>query len=371
MAVAVAVCMVMMVGPSLVQAEEFSVPATFVRYMDTPGISDNILRPTAARYDRFHDELMVADSGNNRIVVFAPSGTFRFSFDLTGIITAPMDIAADPDGFIYVLGSSLEGRGLHRFDFDGLSLGPIPMPAEIEGIRVELRSVACADDGRLFVLDHHGRRIIVIDPEQGVVGWFSTQAAPVEEDELFALGRISIAGDEILVPVSNQGTILRLSLDGELLGSIGYFGGKPATLNFPVAAEVTRDGTILVLDQGRFCVVAYSQDGQALGEFGGKGFNPGWFINPSLLAVPSATQVVIGQIFESKIQVCALPDFARGRSQSGTDGDVWDLEAKNLEVPAGPLFQKRSSLRPPRVNFPNQRESSGSHHTDSHLEVSE
>ena len=146
--VAVAVVLVSACGiASTVSAQPPAIAASFVRYVSPPGLSDTILRPSAMHFDRYHQELYVADFGHNRIVIFTPSGAYKFDFPLQDGLTSPADITTDPAGFIYVLGTDPEGRALQCFDFDGVALHRIPLPTEIEGIPVSLRSLACDDAG--------------------------------------------------------------------------------------------------------------------------------------------------------------------------------------------------------------------------------
>jgi hypothetical protein len=134
------------------------------------------------------------------------------------------------------------------------------------------------------------------------------------------LGLLTWADGELLVPVSSLGTVLRYTVEGDFLGSIGYQGSVTGTLNFPVAAEVTQTGQVLILDKNRFNVACFTREGRFLGEFGGKGLSPGWFFQPSLLAIPTPDRVVVGQIFQNKIQICALPPFAYAQGGSGGSG---------------------------------------------------
>jgi len=349
-----------------VAGQPLAVPAEFIRFVKAPGAADFIKRPTAVHWDRFHRELLVADSGHNRVLVFTASGAYKFEFSLGDVVTAPADMVTDPAGFIYVLGSNSNGRVLQRFDFDGLFLGPVPMPTEIAGQPVNPRSLACGADGRLYLLDNKALRVLVVDPAVGVVGNFGISSADASDQALFGLGTIAVSGDQLLIPVATEGTVLRYGLDGEPRGTFGHFGAKPGTLNFPVAVAVSPEGVLAVLDQGRFCVVCYNTDGKVLGEFGGKGQSPGWFVNPSLLVIPAADRVVVGQIFENKIQICALPEFVRGRNRASAEDSIDPQD----QVDPTRTDDPRHTVRP--SNFP----SSGSADPQnlvpvSHLEVSE
>ena len=327
------------------RAAELAVPAEFIRDIKLPGFGETILRPSALHYDRFHDEILVGDSGNNRILIFGANGVFKFSFSLTEIMTTPRDITTDPQGFIYILGSDPEGQVLHRFDFDGAPLGVIDIPRMLAGVPVELRYLACDDQGILFALDHRGRRILVIGDDDVLANTINLErdvelAAELSDDTAmgkgaYALGTMACSGNTLYIPVSNIGTVYTYSTDGEYLGSIGYFGSKPGTLNFPVAVEVSPEGLIMVLDRNRYCVVCFSADKKFLGEFGGKGISPGWFMGPSLLSVPSADRAIIGQLFRNKIQVCAIPEFIRTKAGHDLNEQAAAPELSGVPVAAG------------------------------------
>jgi len=318
------VVMVCLMPTGILQANELAVPAEFIRDIKLPGFGESILRPSALHYDRYNDEILVGDSGNNRILIFGGNGVFKFSFSLTEIMNIPRDITTDSQGYIFILGSNAQGQVLYRFDFDGTPLESIPVPAVLGGIPVELRYLACDEEGILYVLDHHGRRILVIGHDDAVVATINLENDLKMADKVaegtaagkgaYALGTLACAGSTLYVPVSNVGTVNTYSTDGEFLGTIGHFGAKPGTLNFPVAVEVSPEGLIMVLDRARYCVVCYSPDKKFLGEFGGKGISPGWFMGPSLLSIPSADRAVIGQLFRNKIQVCSVPDFIRAKA---------------------------------------------------------
>jgi len=322
-------------------ANELAVPAEFIRDIKLPGFGETILRPTALHYDRFHDEILVGDSGHNRILIFSSNGVFKFSFSLTEVMSTPRDITTDPQGFIYILGSNPDGQLLYRFDFDGAPLGAIDLPRVLAGVPVELRYLSCDEQGTLFALDHRGRRILVIGEGDVLVNTINIEldeklAAELAEETTmgkgaYALGTMAISGSTLYVPVSNLGSVYTYSTDGEFLGSIGYFGAKPGTLNFPVAVDISPEGLIMVLDRNRYCVVCYSPDRKFLGEFGGKGISPGWFMGPSLLSAPSADRAIIGQLFRNKIQVCAIPEFIR--TKAGFDLNKQSAVPELFDVP--------------------------------------
>lgn len=331
-----------------------AVPATFIKEIGLPGQGDTILRPGAIHHDDEHGELLVADNGHNRVLVFSESGIYRFEFSLGEAVSAVRDIETDPEGYIYVLGSIPGRRIVHRFDFDGLSLGTIPLPRELDGAPLVPRSLACDSRGDLYLLDERELRICRFTVDGRIADSFSLEPGlhNISENEA-GLGPMTIAGDQILVPAAMVGTVLRFTVKGEFLGNIGFKGNAVGTLNFPVAVETTPEGLILVVDKHRYCIAAFDESGRFLGEFGGKGYRPGWFFHPSLLAVPDAGRVVVGQIFQNRIQICALPTFIRegatggAESRAAREGDEVSSAVSGSDP--GDTLQRRSSEHPQRI----------------------
>ena len=88
------------------------------------------------------------------------------------------------------------------------------------------------------------------------------------------------------------------------------------------------DGLVMVLDKMRFNIVCFSHEGRFLGEFGGKGISPGWFYFPSLLVADGSDQVIVGQIFLNRVQICRIPRFiAEHESGSSLQGELIDEQA--------------------------------------------
>lgn len=356
--------------------DQQAVPATFLRELLIPGHGDTILRPSVVHHDEKHGEMLVADTGNNRIVVFNDQGTYRFEFPLGDLLGSIRDLTTDAEGYYYILGSVPGRRAVHRFDFDGLPLGEIPLPTELDGVPLQPRSLACADGDRLLLLDEAGLRICEFDLRGRILA--THPLAPGLGDAVRAeigCGPLTVIDRTILVPVSTLGTVLRFGLDGRFQGNVGIPGNLTGTLNFPVAVEGGPDGMLLVIDKHRYCVVAYDADGKFLGEFGGKGYRLGWFFHPTLLAVPGPDRVVVGQIFQNRIQVCALPTFiregaARGaESRAAREGNPVPFAVAGSDP--DDTMQRRSVESPVPLTLKDEIGFSPSTTHVSHLEVSE
>lgn len=311
------------------ETQSQSVPAEYIRDLKAPGRSNQILRPSAVYVDHQFNEVLVADPGHNRVAIFDTSGVFRFEFSGAGHFSTPVDLAVDKDGFIWVLGTTKEGRKLFVFDFDGLFIRAVQLPPGIDSTGVAYGSFDIGPGGELFLLDKMGFRVIVLDPD-GATNRSISLLTSLEEDDRRrqVLGKLRVMRGKILIPCGSLGRVYIYNLDGKQQRSVGYKGTSIGELNFPVAAVLNDDDLLLVLDKHRFNVVCFDLDGQFRGEFGGRGNSPGWFYHPTLLDVDQRGLVYIGQIFQNKVQVCRTPDFILkpnrpGKSDQGNADDTY------------------------------------------------
>jgi DNA-binding beta-propeller fold protein YncE len=287
-----------------------SVPAEFIRFVTPPGRSNEFLRPSAIVVDSKHDEVLIADPGHNRIVIFDASGAYRFEFGGTERFAAPIGLAVDSEGYIYVLGSTARGQRLFRFDWDGTFIEEVALDYAPEGERIKIQNIAIDGDDRLIVIDRAGFRVCTYARDGELLGTFPI-AEELEEDlkRETVLGSMTVRGDLLLIPIPTLGSVYLYTRAGEFVRSIGYKGTNVGEMNFPVAVAVTNENLVLVLDKHRYNVVCFDLTGKFWGEFGGKGSSPGWFYHPSLLAVDGKNQVYVGQIFLNRVQTCRIPDF--------------------------------------------------------------
>ncbi len=331
-----------------------SVPAEFICQLSPPGSGDHLLRPSAVFVDRRFGEVLVADSGHNRIVIFDEHGTYRFEFSGAEHYSTAVDLAVDSQGYIYILASTTEGRRILRYDYDGLFLETLPPLEDAGEDGSYFSSLAITADDRLIALDRNGRRICILSRSGKLMGDFPlVEDLDARQENETVFGNIELHGERIYVPLSGLGTVRVFTLAGQHLRSIGHKGSNIGELGFPTDVAITEEGILLVLDKMRFNVVCFDLAGRFLGEFGGKGINPGWFYYPSLLATGGKDRVYVGQIFQNKVQTCRLPDFIRAARRGALDFDEeskfgnrrWEVRTANLlTVPKRLREKQRCSI---------------------------
>lgn len=299
-----------------------AVKAEFVREFSLPGRNNQLLRPAAIHIDRKFNEVLVSDPGHNRIVIFDDNGVYRFEFSGGEVFSTPGDLGVDSEGQIYVVGSTRAGKRLFVFDFDGIYLQELELFTS-DGKRVDIGSMTLSEQDELFVYNANQPGITVFSPD----GELLREIALFEElsertlNEMIA-GTLTAAQGKLFLPLPSMGMVNLYSFEGEFLQSVGYKGSRVGEMSFPVRAALTPDGLLLVLDKHRHNVLCFDQNYQFIGEFGGRGFNPGWFYHPNLLDVDAGGQIYVGQIFSNRIQVCHLPQvISDRRSPIGGNSD--------------------------------------------------
>lgn len=332
---------------------QLAVPAEFVKLLTIPGSEDHLLRPGRILIESATNEIYVADPGNSRITIFDPQGIFLYEFSTVEQCGAPLDLAIDSRGYIYVLGNTLQGAKIFRYDFDGAFIN-VFNPITESGGKVNISSIAISDKDIFYALDLSGPRILGFDLDGNLKSEIEVESDKDEalrQESIF--GAISVKNDIIYLPGSMAGTVYRYDISGKEMSSLGYKGSGVGELSFPISADITADGIVTVLDKHRFTIVCFTQSGKFLGEFGGKGMRAGWFYHPTWLANGPENEIFIGQVYNNMVQVCRLPQFIVDRHlqiQSNNSIRGFDPQeatgGQKLQSETDPEFSNGTAMEP-------------------------
>ncbi len=245
-------------------------------------------------YDAGNKELLVRADG--LIHVFNESGmevyTFGDNLDVGGIGS----IAATEDGSILNLGATDGKPVIVRLNFRGELAGRIELsgvPAEHAGFRPnELRYC----DGRIYLADLGGMRIMVTDATGKFEKFFDVAALLNEPDKRQDLGLKGFNIDRrgnILFTVQPLFHGYVLSLEGKLQ-EFGKRGSGPGRFNVVSGIAADEKGNLYVTDILKSAVLVFDSEFRFIKEFGGRGRRPG------NLAAPIEVEVGNGKIFVSQ-----------------------------------------------------------------------
>ena len=286
-------------------------PSYYLYDVAPPGGATEMLRPSSVYFDAHQDEIYIADTGNNRIIIFDKFGNYVFEFSDIKHLSAPGQIAVDSLGRIFVLCKSHREK-LRVFDYNGIFLHDL-IPTEywmsfpFADSSASISSFLLDEEDRLFVLRSRPAHIYV----------YSSAGQPLYDFPLFEemsdytrkqsmLGTLSIINGDLVIPMPIVSQLARYTKQGKFVRIFGYPGGGPGELSFPIAAAADGAGGILVLDKHRHAVIQYRDDGTFHREVGGMGSGPGWFYHPRALATNPDGQCYVTQTLMNRVQTIQL-----------------------------------------------------------------
>lgn len=329
----------------IAQAADLAVPAKLEAVFQMPGYGNQLLRPSRIHVDNKYNEIFVADRGTNRILIFTENGILKYEIYAVDLFGSPVDYTVDTEGKIFIIGTTTDGYGLFSFDFDGVLLRKV-LIKDILPDAQKINSISVDEQGNLYLIDKKLLNIIVLDQQFNKLRDFPlTINYESSTEEELVIGDISIFGQSIYVPVSTLGSVQIYHTNGKLIRDFGIKGVMVGQLTFPVSVAVTKEQVICVLDKIRFMTLCFTQDGQFLGEFGGKGFRAGWFYHPSWLAADDKGNVYIGQTFNNLVQKCKIPAFIFQRAEKlSTEKNETTANISNYYSPTNNLHKGNKSL---------------------------
>ncbi|HEU4382178.1 MAG TPA: hypothetical protein VFR85_01645 [Anaeromyxobacteraceae bacterium] len=235
--------------------------------------------------DRNTQEIFVVGYGQVR--VFNPAGmeVYRFGDDTAlGTIYA---VAALEDGDLLVL-SYRDGKpSLLRCNFRGEVIEAVALAGVPEPYRGMGPNAMVYQDGRVYLADQMGMRVVVIEPSGKYLASYDLAELIGEAKERESLGLNGFGVDRdgsLLFTVAPLFKAFVVSPSGEVR-SFGRPGSAPG--NFGVVAGIGSDarGRYYVLDTLKCAVIVYDRELRFVGQFGSRGTAPGELVAPTSLAV--------------------------------------------------------------------------------------
>jgi DNA-binding beta-propeller fold protein YncE len=307
-------------------------PAQYLFDVAPPAGALGLLRPSSVYFDPRQEEIYIADTGNNRVVIFDKNGNYVFEFSDYRHLSAPEQIAVDSLGRIFVLSSSRREK-LAVFDYNGTFLHDL-VPTEywmsfpFSDSTLAISSFLLDERDGLFVLRSRPAHVYVYTSDgQPLYEFplFEGMKAEIREQPL--LGNLALVNGTLVIPMPMFSQVARYTKRGKFIDIFGFLGGGRGELGFPIAAAADGQGGILVLDKHRHAILQFRDDGSFVREVGGMGSGPGWFYHPRSLAVNEDGQCYVAQTFMSRVQAVQVVSGDVSRGDENVDAQAQSLLA--------------------------------------------
>ncbi|MFQ5946834.1 MAG: 6-bladed beta-propeller, partial [Anaerolineae bacterium] len=214
--------------------------------------------PWGVAVDREAGRIYVADTWNHRVQVFTLLGRFinawgfhNDSRDVAGAdplgFFGPRDVAVDANGDVWVTDTG--NKRLVKFAPDGTPLGQWGGGGPAAGEFQEPVGIALDESGRIYVADTWNRRIQVFDSDFNPLGQWHLRAWTGEAPANKPFLAVNAAG-QVFATDPEGYRVLVLSGEGELLAVFGHFGDDEGSFNVPTGLVVDATGALFVADSG-------------------------------------------------------------------------------------------------------------------------
>ena len=328
--------------------------------------------------------LVVADTENDRMVVFDTNRTGQYEYNFTiggdgedplsvspvcrdagdrdcrgsddGKLAFPAGVAIAADGSIYV-----SDYGNHRLKIFDSSGGHVRTIYEIAGKNVSFPSkIDINATGHVFVADSGNHRIAVMDSAGAGLYAFGSQGAgpgQFERPTGLAVG----PDNRIVVSDTFNRRVQVFEADGTYAGTVGaqrtYDYPNPGELLLPHGVDVDKDGRIIVTDARVNRLQIYDASGAPAYWFDAIGEVQGAYDDPYGVAVDDSTgRIIVVDSGNSRVQVHSFADTTAPRAMSasaaavpgaeaGSEGSAVDVSVKFSEPVRVQLA--RGGIQPP------------------------
>ena len=252
--------------------------------------------------------------------------------------TQPWDVAAGPDGVLYVLSRGQEGVG--GVTAENKRIGKLTIDQEFIGDFARGMTwpagIAVDSSGNVYCSEEFQNKIFIFNEDGEDTGeWGESGSAEGQLDG--PSGLVIDADDNLLVVDARNNRVQKFTADGQHISTIGE-----GVLDSPWGIGLDSDGNIYVADWGNSCARKFSPDGDLLMTFGGADLDNGGDLNhPASVAVDSEGDVYVSDWGNKRIQIYA-PDGAIITSLYGdaVEFSKWAAEVINSNPDAQKAYRR-------------------------------
>jgi len=168
-----------------------------------------------------------------------------------------LSLIVDETGSIYVADGARSR--VYQYSLEGDLMRTLETPPNASFSLVAPIDITVGKDGKLYVLDHRASDIKVFDREGRFISVYKCN---------LSYPTSMILNDDVLLVLDTQkGRIVRVDLEGKVLGQIGTQGEELGQLRHPSGIAISAEGILHVVDSGNNRILRFREDGSCIGSW--------------------------------------------------------------------------------------------------------
>jgi tripartite motif-containing protein 2/3/tripartite motif-containing protein 71 len=247
-------------------------------------------------------EIIVAESRGHCISIFSPTGEKLRSFGSQGSgkgqFSCPRGVAVDDDGNILVVDSG--NNRIQKFTSDGnfvvaVGKGTVNL---INSIGISIHPI----NKKVIVSDHNNSCIQILNPDLT----FSQKFGDIgtSDGQIISPYDAAFDSDGNMYQIGNSSNGVQVfTAEGQFLRKFGHKDSGQRELNFPSGIAIDGNNVVYVVEHYNNCVSIFTIEGAYLKSFGTRGKGEGQFCRPFAIAVDKDGFIYVCDYDNGRIQV--------------------------------------------------------------------
>lgn len=248
----------------------------------------------------------VVDGVNNRILRFAPNGTFQTALTTAGTLTFNMPVGIEVDKWDRLWVADSGNRRVVVVEQEGKLLETIELPTPAGGRPSDPTDVAVTPDGtRAYIVDNDNHRLLVRDNQGKTLLSLGTFGAALGQFEWPFT--VALAGNgDVYVCETIGARLQRINARNQWAGQVSRYGVELGTLYRPKGVAVDSAGRIFVSDSTTRLVQVFNERGTIIGVLA-TGSELLRFNYPMGLCFDRTGHLCVVELQANRVAVVALP----------------------------------------------------------------
>jgi glucose/arabinose dehydrogenase/plastocyanin/uncharacterized protein YjiK len=295
-------------------------------------------RPEGIAVDPSSGNVYVADTANNRIVVFSSNGTVISNWGNygagNGSFISPTGVAIDPSsGNVYVADTA--NNRIQLFSSNGTFISQLGGQQGItkNGSLSHPQAITIDQQGNVYVADTASNRIQVFSSNGTFIskipartyGEFGTNNGTFTSPKGIAVDQ---QGNVYVADTANN-RIQVFSSNGTFTSAWGEFGTGKGALRSPEGITIDQQGNVYVADTANHRIQVFSSNGTFISELGTFGFIETGMRFPEGVAIdPSSGNVYVADTGNNRILAFSIRSHITNVSFSSEEGEVYGNDTR-------------------------------------------